>query len=126
MSMVGVSGYGYGVPLSYAYTGDALYCHCALEGEKIENLRRNNGISFCVVKEAAPLPDRFSMRYESAIVSGRAREVEGEEKLNALLALVGKYCAEFAEKGREYALASLDKTLVMAIDIEQVTGKARK
>lgn len=125
LSMIGLNGYGYGVPLSYAYTGGGIYCHCAREGSKLDNMRQNDRVSFCIVGEAVPLPEKFSMKYQSTIVFGRVREVEGEEKLNALIALVEKYSGDYLEKGREYAARSLDKTRVMRIDIEEITGKGR-
>jgi hypothetical protein len=126
LSMVGLNGYGYGVPLSYAYTGGSIYCHCALEGQKLDNIRNNEKVSFCVVGEAVPLPEQFSMKYKSAIVFGRVHEVEGEEKLRALIALVEKYSGEHLENGKEYAARSFDKTRAIRIDIEEITGKARK
>jgi uncharacterized protein len=121
--------YAYGVPLSYVYQGNSLYVHCALEGRKLTLLRRNNKVSFCVVEEAEPLPDKFSMKYRSAMAFGQAVEVDrDEEKLAALIALVEKYYQdeEHREKGRQYAADSLPKTLIIRIDLDHLTGKARK
>jgi hypothetical protein len=46
--------------------------------------------------------------------------------LKALVALVEKYSSEYLEKGKEYAANSIDKTVVIRIDIERITGKARR
>ena len=121
--------YGYGVPLSYVTRGDSIYLHCAREGKKLTLLRRNNRVSFCVVTEAEPLPGKFSMKYQSAMAFGKIHEVEDrEEKLEALKALVKKYYRdpEVIAMGQEYAAASLDGTVVLRMDIEHLTGKARK
>jgi len=126
LSMNGENDYAYGVPLSYAYTGSSIYVHCAPEGRKITLIRNDNRVSFCIVTEAVPLADQFSMKYESAIVFGKAFEVEREEKLKALLLLVEKYCPEYLEKGKAYALDSLHKTSVIRLDIEFISGKARR
>ena len=126
LSMIGESGYAYGVPLSYVYMDNGIYLHCALEGQKLSHIRNNNRVSFCVVGEANPLPDQFSMKYKSAIIFGKAREINGEEKLRALIGLVKKYSGEYLEKGKEYAANSIDKTVVIRIDIERITGKARR
>jgi nitroimidazol reductase NimA-like FMN-containing flavoprotein (pyridoxamine 5'-phosphate oxidase superfamily) len=121
--------YGYGVPLSYVFQGNSIYLHCAPEGKKVALLRRNNKACFCVVTEAEPLPHKFSMKYQSALAFGQVIEVtDQQEKLTALLALVGKYYhdPEDLAKGQEYAAASLDKILVLRIDIDHLTGKVRK
>jgi nitroimidazol reductase NimA-like FMN-containing flavoprotein (pyridoxamine 5'-phosphate oxidase superfamily) len=127
LSMNGENDYAYGVPLSYVYTGNGIYLHCAAEGRKITRIRNDNRVSFCVVGEAVPLVDQFSMKYESAIVFGKAYEVDREEKLKALILLVEKYSTgEYLEKGKEYALNSLHRTAVIRIDIELISGKARR
>ena len=127
LSLNGGDGYPYGVPLSYVYLGNSIYLHCAREGRKLSHIRRDPRVSFCVVGEAYPLPDKFSMQYRSAMAFGQASEVKDEEKLPVLLAFLEKYStAEYLEKGREYAVKSLEKTMVIRIEIEHLTGKARK
>jgi len=129
LSLNGGEDYAYGVPLSYVWQDHGVYLHCALEGKKLTLLRRNNKVCFSVVAEAEPLPQKFSMRYQSALAFGRVREVEDpQEKLQALVALVEKYYRDPAEveKGKEYAAASLDQTVVLRLDIDHLTGKMRK
>ncbi len=128
LSMNGADDYAYGVPLSYVYMDNCLYFHCALEGQKLSCIRHNNKVTFCVVGEANPLPNEFSMQYKSAIVFGKATEVNNDEKLAALVALVEKYANDndYIVKGKQYALNSLHKTAVVRIDIEHMTGKARR
>lgn len=121
--------YAYGVPFSYVYQDKKLYLHCAPEGKKLTLLRRNNQVSFCVVLEAEPLPHKYSMQYRSAMAFGQAVEVQDDrEKLAALIALVEKYYTDRAhiEKGKVKAAESLDKTLVIRIDLDHLTGKVRK
>ncbi len=125
LSMNGEDRFPYGVALNYVYTGDSIVFHCAPEGEKLDRVRRDNRVSFCVVGKATVLPDQFSTDYESVIVFGRANVVEGEEKLALLLALVDKYSPEYREKGRELALKKLPDLLCIRVVIEQITGKAR-
>ncbi len=128
LSMIGADAYGYGVPLSYVYTGGRIYFHCAWEGQKLVYLRRHNKVSFCVVTEAVPLTEKFSMRYRSAMACGKISEVEGEEKMAALLALVDKYACDdaYRERGRPHAVNGFAKTVVLRLDIERLTGKTRK
>ncbi len=126
LSTVSDDGQPYGVPLSFAYTGDAIYFHSALEGQKLDNLKENNRVSFCVIGKTEVLPEKFSTKYESAIVFGKASEVTGEEKQKGLLELVKKYSPGFLKEGLQYIERDGRKTRVYKIEIESLTGKARK
>ena len=45
----GDGGYPYAVPLSYIYEDGRLYFHCAKAGHKLDAVRRNKKVSFCVI-----------------------------------------------------------------------------
>lgn len=126
LSTVSADGQPYGVPVSFAFEGTALYFHCAVEGHKLENLTANPRVSFCVVGETKVLPDKFATRYESAIVFGSASELTGDEKHAGLTKLLEKYSADFMEKGEKYINSDIQKTRVFKIEIESVSGKARR
>ena len=124
LSMVEQDNYGYGVPLNYVYTDNGIYFHFALEGRKLNNILSNDKVSFCVVGEAAPVPAKFTMKYKSVIVSGRIHEVEGEEKFDAMMAIVQKYSGDHLEKGKETAVKFIDKLRVFRMGTDLITGKA--
>lgn len=126
LSTVNADGYPYGIPLSYTYYNNVIYFHCALEGHKLENITNNNKVSFCVVGETEPIPEKFSMKYQSVILFGRATEVNGEEKQRVLLALVEKYSSQHIEQGKIYIKNDQHRTKVFKIDIEHISGKTRK
>lgn len=126
LSTVSIDGQPYGVPLSFSYTGDAIYFHCALEGQKVDNIKENNRVSFCVVGKTELMPDKFATKYESVIVFGKASEVTGDEKQKGLLELLKKYSSEFIKEGLQYIETTGQKTRVYRIEIESMTGKSRK
>ena len=126
LSTASADGQTYGVPVSYAYTGEAIYFHCALEGHKLDNLDSNQRVSFCVVGQTQVLPDKFGTHYESVIVFGKALEVTGDEKHTGLLELLMKYSPDFIEKGERYINGDGPKARVYKITIESMTGKARR
>jgi len=126
LSTVGENGYAYGVPLNYAYHEGSIYFHCAVEGSKLDNILYNNRVSFCVVGDSESIPDKFSYRYESAIVFGQSLEVFDQEKEDALLAIIQKYSGDFMEKGMDYIKKGSAQTKVLKINIEHITGKARR
>lgn len=126
LSTCGIDGYAYGVPLSYARKGQNIYMHAAREGQKLEAFGQNNKVSFCVVGKVATLPKEFSTNYQSVIVFGKVCIIEGQEKEQALLALVEKYSADYIEEGRGYIERAQEKTTVFKLAIEHCTGKTRR
>lgn len=127
---VGISenGYGYGIPLSYVYEDDAksLYFHCAPEGQKLDMMKQNNKVSFCVVGVTRPIAEKFTTLYESVIAFGEADiHLSDEEKRKALRSLVRKYSSGFEELGETYMDKSWERTFVFKIKIEHITAKAK-
>ena len=121
-----MNGQAYGTPLNYVYKDNFVYFHCAVEGHKLENIKANKKVSFCVVGRTKILPDKFATQYESAIAFGSASEVYGSEKQDALLSLLEKYSSGFLEEGKKYIDKMGERTRVIRINIEHLTGKARE
>lgn len=126
LSTVNENGYPYGVPLSYVYANDSIYFHSAVEGHKLENIKDNDKISFCVVGKTDVLPDKFSTKYESVIIFGRVKEVFEDEKKEALLELIKKYSVDYMEKGKAYIENASLRTKVIKVSIDYISGKARR
>ncbi|GAB4184687.1 MAG: pyridoxamine 5'-phosphate oxidase family protein [Calditrichia bacterium] len=127
LSTISENGYPYGAPVNYCKIGNNLYFHCAEKGQKINNLRHNDKVSFCVVGYTQLLPEDYSTLYESVIVFGRAYLVnDEEEKRNALMELIEKYAAEYKSEAENYFKKWFSKTAVYGIKIEHITGKARR
>ncbi|MCB2147055.1 MAG: pyridoxamine 5'-phosphate oxidase family protein [Deltaproteobacteria bacterium] len=117
----------YGIPVNYVLMEDSIFFHCATEGHKLENITANNGVSFCVVGKTELIPEKFSTRYESVVVSGRADLIKDNVlKKNALRALVAKYAPDHIAAGDAYIDKLMDKTTVVRVEIETLAGKARK
>jgi nitroimidazol reductase NimA-like FMN-containing flavoprotein (pyridoxamine 5'-phosphate oxidase superfamily) len=126
LSTVGDDNQPYGIPLSYAYENNSIFFHCALDGHKIENIENNPKVSFCVIGKTKVLPEKFSTEYESAVAFGVASEIQGAERNKALLLLIKKYSPEFIEEGHKYIEKLNKATKVIKIEIDHISGKARK
>ncbi|MGO9387744.1 MAG: pyridoxamine 5'-phosphate oxidase family protein [Methanobacterium sp.] len=126
LSMVTPDQEGYGIPLNYALQNNEIYFHCALEGLKLDFLKYNNIVSFCVVGKSAIISSEFGTMYESAIVSGTIAEVYGEEKRIGLMRIIEKYSGNYIPEGVEYIEKLFDKVRVIKLSIASLTGKARK
>jgi len=126
LATIGENGYPYATPLSYVYYNEALYFHCAVEGHKLDNIKANERVSFCVVGKTKVLQEQFSTEYESIIAFGRAAEINHEEKKEALMAIADKYSPDFMAEGHQYIDRAIDATCVVKIEIDRLTGKARR
>jgi uncharacterized protein len=126
LATIGENGYAYAVPLSYVYFNKHIYFHCAIEGNKLDNINYNDKVSFCVVGKTKVLPEEFSTEYESVIAFGTASFIYGDEKKGALLAIARKYSPEFEQEGTQYIERAITKTCVVKIKIDKLTGKARR
>ena len=101
LSMCTPENEGYGIPLNYVLDNHQIYFHSAAAGSKLDYLRTNNKVSFCVVGNTTVIPSDFGTLYESAIVSGTTSEVTGDEKREALKKII--------EKEREAYIAAAKK-----------------
>ena len=114
----------YGVPLNYVYQDNSVYFHAALDGHKIENIRKNPQVSFCVVGDSRIIPAALTTHYESVIVFGKGGVIKGDERYRALMLLAEKYASGHMDTAEE-EIARLDrKTIVIKIEIETISGKA--
>lgn len=124
LAVLGDGGYPYAVPLSYVYDGKKIYFHCAKTGHKLDAIRRESKVSFCVIDLDQVLPEKYTTCYRSVIAFGRARILEDEaEKRLALERLAAKYSPEQTEGRRLEIEKELDAVCMAEIQIEHLTGK---
>jgi len=126
LSTVSAQGKPYGVPVNYCVIDRDIYFHCAVEGDKLDNIENSPEVSFCVVGATEVLPAKFGTLYESCVIEGIATEAFNDLKQRALEGLVGKYSSEFESQGVRYIDGLRDKTRVFKISVLSVTGKARR
>jgi nitroimidazol reductase NimA-like FMN-containing flavoprotein (pyridoxamine 5'-phosphate oxidase superfamily) len=114
----------YIIPLSFGYDGTALYFHGALDGKKIDIIRKNSTVCFEFDSDGEPIPSDkgcdWSVRYKSVIGYGKAWFIEDiDAKIKALDIIMKHYSG----KSFEYPEEKVKKTAVIKVDIETVTGK---
>lgn len=101
LATIGVDGYPYITPVNFVWWNNSIYFHCAHEGEKIDNIRRDSKVCFEVDIPLSYLGldyDRsrpschLHQFYHSIIIRGRAEIVEdSEEKVGSLNALIASH-----------------------------------
>ena len=124
LACLGDEDYPYTVPLSYVYNDGHIYFHSAVEGHKIDALRRCAKVSFCVIEQDLVVPEELTTYFRSAIAFGRARLVEDAEEKRAALTLLGlRYLPDGDGEVRKHIDEAIRRTAVVDIEIEHLTGK---
>ena len=82
LSVIGDDGYPYGMPLNHFYNEQDghIYFHSGKTGHKIDALKNNDKVSFCVYDEGCRREGEWALDIRSVIVFGRIRFVEDQEK----------------------------------------------
>ena len=126
LSVTGRNGYPHPVPMNYAWKDGAIWLHCAKSGSKLDDIRADAKVSFCVVGSTEVLQEKFSTNYSSAIAYGDITEVVGEAAEAGLYALVEKYSPDFLSEGKAYISRAAANTCVLRMNVRHITGKARR
>lgn len=126
LAVDGDDGYPYAVPLSFAYEKGKIYFHSTSENShKMESIRKNPKVSFCVITQDHILPEAFNTLYRSVILFGTARILTDDQEIEqGIMTIVKKYSGEYAEQGKAYMNGEWGNFCVVEIDIEHMTGKA--
>ncbi|MDI9567489.1 MAG: pyridoxamine 5'-phosphate oxidase family protein [bacterium] len=125
LAVAGDHDYPYAVPMSYVYHDNKIYFHCAKTGHKIDAIKRNDKVSFCVIDKDQIVSEKYTTYYRSVIVFGRARILEDEgEKRRALEILAAKYSPGQDEGHRLQAIErEFNLVTMIELTIEHMTGK---
>lgn len=128
LSTIDTDGTPYGIPIHFVPWNGAIYIHCKLTGQKLDNIRANARVCLTayhmdgIILDPEDRPCKTNTAYSSAIVQGKAQIIsDAAEKRGALEAIVRKYTPHLS--GKEIPDGALDRTAVVRIDIESMTGK---
>lgn len=120
----------YVVPMNYGYTVEngklVLYLHSALQGKKLDMIRRNPNVFFEMDCDLMPFegekPCQYGLVYSSIMGRGKAQIVEDvEEKMKAMTVLMKTQ----TQKDFEFNDRLVSIVAVIRIDTAEYTAKMR-
>ena len=124
LALLGDDDYPYAVPISYVYHEGKLYFHSALEGHKIDAIRKCDKASFCVIEQDNVQPENYTTFFRSVIAFGRIHIIEdAQEKLEIARMLGNRYNPNQDEALQKELESGLSRMLAIRFDIEYLTGK---
>ncbi len=116
----------YIIPVNFAFHDGSIYIHSAMNGRKMEILKRNNKVAFEMESLTSiisgPQPCDWTARYRSVMGKGVIDiEVNTEQKKQALDLIMKKYGWQNNELVYDDAL--LLRVCILKLKIESITGK---
>ena len=124
LALLGDDGYPYAVPISYVYNEGKLYFHSALNGHKVDAIRKYDKASFCVIEQDDVQPEKYTTFFRSVIAFGRIHIIEDEkEKLEIVRMLGNRYNPNQDDALQKEIESGLSRLLAIRFDIEHLTGK---
>lgn len=126
LAVAGNDGYPYAVPLNYVYDEreKKIFFHSARSGHKLDAIRENEKVSFCVIGKDQLVPEEYTTYFSSVIVFGRARVLSDDsQKRRTLRLLADKYVGDPLEKVDAEIDRFYDTVIMVEISVEHMTGK---
>jgi nitroimidazol reductase NimA-like FMN-containing flavoprotein (pyridoxamine 5'-phosphate oxidase superfamily) len=114
----------YIVPLCFGYKDNSLYFHSAVQGKKIDIIKKNNRVCFEfdidseVIK--ADKACEWGLQYKSVVGFGQASFLEDSESKRRALDIIMK---QYSGESSAYPEAKLKHTVIIKVDIQHMTGK---
>jgi nitroimidazol reductase NimA-like FMN-containing flavoprotein (pyridoxamine 5'-phosphate oxidase superfamily) len=115
----------YALTVNFGYRDGKFYFHSAPEGRKIDMLKADPRVAFCLHADyevvRAETGCKWSAKFQSVAGQGRARFLEGEEKELGLRAVL----ATFGSGDQAIETPVLKRTAVLEITPENLEGKRK-
>ena len=125
LSVGGDDGYPYGTPMNHWYNEEdgKIYFHCGSVGHRLDSLRRDPKVSFCVHDEGYRLPDEWPLYIKSVIVFGKIDIVDDRERIADITTkLSHKFTQDDAYIQKEIE-QNIHRTLLLVLTPEHICGK---
>lgn len=123
LALLGDYDYPYALPMSHVYVDGKIYFHGAMNGHKMDAIKKHDKVSYCVMDEGVENDDGWSYTFKSVIVFGRMRTLtDDDEKIEKLIHLGDKFFPTHEQTVNEIDKL-LHRTAVFEITIEHISGK---
>lgn len=123
LAVHGDDGYPYTVPLDFVYEDGCMYFHGAKSGHKLDAIRRDDKVSFCVLSEGVKEENDWWYHFTSVICFGRMSEVTEQEEAYRCLRLLGRKYMPTVEMVEEDMEKNAARAAVLKLTVEHMTGK---
>lgn len=125
LAVAGDEGYPYAVPVSFFYKDNKIYIHSAPVGHKLDAVKQNSKVSFCVVTADNVVSEKLTTRYASAIAFGTARILTSKAETETYARLLAEKYGCHDETIIENELKHYaGRFCILEITVDHLTGKS--
>lgn len=125
LSVNGENGYPYGMPMNHFYNEEdgKIYFHCGNVGHRLDSLRSDNKVSFCVYDNGYRQEGEWALNIKSVIVFGKIEIINDLDKtVDISRKLSYKFTSDSAYIEDEIAHHA-KRTLLLCLTPEHICGK---
>ena len=125
LSVHGNDGYPYGMPMNHYYNADdgCLYFHCGRAGHRLDAVRRDGKVSYCVMDKGVKPEGEWAYNVQSVIVFG---QIEIIDDWDVMVDITTRLSRQFP-CGEEYIRKEIEghahRTLLLKLNPEHICGK---
>lgn len=123
LSMLGDDDYPYGIPLDHYYYNGKLYFHCAKTGHKLDLLKNDPRVSFCVYDKGFRKEGEWALNIKCVIAFGAIRFITDFEETVARVRQLGLKYYPTPEECEAEVINAASRVQMLEMTIEHMTGK---
>ncbi|MBQ3277248.1 MAG: pyridoxamine 5'-phosphate oxidase family protein [Oscillospiraceae bacterium] len=125
LSVSGDDGYPYGVPMDHYYCPEdgKIYFHSGNAGHKLDAMRRQEKISYCVLDRGRRKEGDWALTFRSVVVFGRVEFVEDREKIYEICRRLSRKFLSDEDAIEDEVRRAGPRTVLFALVPEHMTGK---
>ena len=125
LSVVGDEDYPYGMPMNHWYNEEdgKIYFHCGNVGHRLDALKKNNKVSYCVYDEGYKKEGHWALNVKSVIVFGKIVIVDDMERIIDITTKLSHKFTHDEEYIRDEIEKHAHRTLLLEFTPEHICGK---
>ena len=125
LSVNGADGYPYGMPMNHWYNDEdgRIYFHCGNIGHRLDALKRDNKVSFCVHDEGYTEPGKWALNIKSVIVFGRIGIVSDMDRIVDITTKLSHKFTQDDDYIEKEIRFHAHRTLLLELTPEHICGK---
>ncbi|MED9996406.1 MAG: pyridoxamine 5'-phosphate oxidase family protein [Paludibacteraceae bacterium] len=126
LSVNGENGYPYTIPINFFYRNKHVYFHSALQGHKMDAIKKSAKVCFTVINEPVKQENDWWYHVSSVVCFGQMSIIEDQdERMEILKSLGKKYFPEGYDMEKDLKM-NAHRAAVLCLAIEHITGKRVK
>lgn len=125
LSVNGDDGYPYGMPMNHFYdeADGCIYFHCGKMGHRVDALKKNDRVSFCVYDHGYRNEGEWAFKVKSVIVFGKIEMIDNPATVADITAKLSRKFTNDEEYIQKEILSALSRTLLLRLTPIHTCGK---